>query len=44
MTRVGEFAGAVWTDSLEYGDLGNGVFYTSGNEGSATPVEVEEVG
>jgi alpha-tubulin suppressor-like RCC1 family protein len=27
-----------------YGELGNGIFYTTGNEGSATPVEVEGVG
>ena len=26
------------------GDLGNGTFYTTGNDGSATPVEVEGVG
>ena len=26
------------------GELGNGIFYTTGNEGSATPVEVEGVG
>ena len=27
-----------------YGQLGNGIFYTTGNGGSATPVEVEGVG
>ncbi len=27
-----------------YGELGNGTFYTTGDEGSATPVEVEGVG
>jgi alpha-tubulin suppressor-like RCC1 family protein len=27
-----------------YGELGNGIFYTTGNEGSATPVEVKGVG
>jgi alpha-tubulin suppressor-like RCC1 family protein len=32
-----------WGDGY-YGELGNGTFYTTGDEGSATPVEVEGVG
>jgi alpha-tubulin suppressor-like RCC1 family protein len=32
-----------WGDGY-YGQLGNGMFYTTGNDGSATPVEVEGVG
>ena len=28
----------------QYGELGNGTFYTSGDEGSATPVQVVDVG
>ena len=31
-----------WGDG-EYGQLGNGTFYTTGDDGSATPVEVEGV-
>ena len=32
-----------WGDGY-YGELGNGTFYTTGNDGSATPVEVEGIG
>ena len=32
-----------WGDGY-YGELGNGMYYTTGNAGSATPVQVEGVG